>query len=96
VGMYLGYTRWVPVSHSKNHPTLVLTIYMHLTHPGSTHYITYLPINLPTYRFTFCGEFLPFCEKIQNNLPKICDNCLEYENVFQILYFHILNIAKFV
>jgi hypothetical protein len=37
------------VSHFKNHPTLVLTIYMHLTlDPPST-----LPTYLPTYQLTY-------------------------------------------
>jgi len=39
-------------------------------------------------------NFCHFVKKIENNLPKICYNCLHYEVVFQILYFHILNIAK--
>ncbi len=62
------------MSHSKNHPTLVLTIYMHLLTSDPpitfTYLPTYLPINLPTYRFMFCGEVLPFCEKNSKQFAK--------------------------
>jgi hypothetical protein len=59
----------------------------------------------------FCGEFSPICEKtfskqkilsqilcfINKNFAKNRHHCLQYERMLlpQILYFHILNIAKF-
>jgi membrane protease YdiL (CAAX protease family) len=54
--MHLGYTRRVPVSHSKNHPTLVLTIYMHLL--TRIHLLHYLPTYLPTYQLTYLQVYL--------------------------------------
>jgi hypothetical protein len=51
----------------------------------------------------FGGIFLSFCENysiiifyfIFGKNQKNFDNCLQYEKVFDILYFHILNIFKF-
>jgi hypothetical protein len=31
---------------------------------------------------------------MKKNVPKICDNCLQYEMILKILYFHILNITQ--
>jgi hypothetical protein len=42
--------------------------------------------------FCLSAKFHIFFEK---QLPKIHHKCLQYENVFKILYFNILNIAKF-
>jgi hypothetical protein len=43
----------------------------------------------------FYHTFLFINTKNGKTYLKVCHNCLQYEKVFKILYFHILNIVKF-
>jgi hypothetical protein len=49
--------------------------------------------------FSILGKIFSnkFCHKFtfKKIIPKNCHNCLQYERVLKIVYFHILNIAKF-
>jgi hypothetical protein len=61
----------------------------------STFWDKFFPKKTPGANFLF---FEKNCQKKKKKLKKITetrDNCLQYERMLKILYFHILNIALF-